>query len=433
MKVYINGKEHESIRLALDTLAKCEIKEPICGFTYPYFTPGGYGNNWWQLDSSFALEGYMWHDYGFACKSVENFIGVQKENGRIPLYGEDLLIENHPYHSKQKHNVSSLPQLFFTAYELASKSRDEAFIGRMYDLSAKYLGWWQSDRLDRETGLITSLFEETFPPYLGVEREFAGADTNVIVAMGARFAARLAKRLGKNEEAKEWNKFSDSVFAAVEKHLWDEESGLFRPIYLADKKFGQYATGGFYMFFDPKLPQGRKKRMISNLKSPLFKWDEYPLTSVSVKDEMFGYTDSDYKWNFSWSGMTWTLINRYVSEGLEQAGFDAEALYLANRTVDLVKTECCEFYNPVTGKGYGAADYAWTASHAISMFLERICGIKFDGWERTLTLNPHTNDTVEIKDLCLGDYGFADIKIEGGKVKDLALRAEGDIKPCLNK
>lgn len=80
------------------------------------------------------------------------------------------------------------------------------------------------------------------------------------------------------------------MFAAVEKYLWDEESGLFRPMYLADKKFGQYATGGFYMFFDPKLPQGRKERMISNLKSPLFKWDEYPLTSVSVKDEMFGYT-----------------------------------------------------------------------------------------------------------------------------------------------
>lgn len=132
---------------------------------------------------------------------MENFIGVQKENGRIPLYGEDLLMENHPYHSKQKHNVSSLPQLFFTAYELASKSRDEEFIGRMYDLSAKYLGWWQSDRLDKETGLITSLFEETFPPYLGVEKEFAGADTNVIVAMGARFRRKACEKARQRERS----------------------------------------------------------------------------------------------------------------------------------------------------------------------------------------------------------------------------------------
>lgn len=415
MKAIVNGKEHESIKLALETLEKCKITEPVCGFTYPYFTPGGYGNNWWQLDSSFALEGYMWHDYDFACKSAENFINVQKENGRIPLYGDDLLIEGHPYHSKQKHDVSSLPQLFFTAYELAAKTDDSVFIGKMYNLCRKYLAWWKDERLDTETGLITSLFEETFPPYLGVAREFAGADTNAIVAMGARYTARLADKLGKEEEASTLAAFSENVFAAAEKYLWDEESGLFRPIYLADKKFGQYAGGGFYMLFDTKLPSDRKAKMLKNMKSPLFKWDEYPLTSVSVEDEQFNYTNSDYKWNFSWSGMTWTLINRYVAQGLKEAGCFDEALYLARRTVDLVKTECCEFYNPVTGRGYGAADYAWTASHAISMFLEYECGITFDGWTKTLTVRPNSSDEIEITDLALGAYGFADIKISGGK------------------
>ena len=61
-------------------------------FPYPYFAPGGaYGAQWWQLDSSLALGGYKWLDWAFAERALKNFTQSQKKDGRICLYGADVL------------------------------------------------------------------------------------------------------------------------------------------------------------------------------------------------------------------------------------------------------------------------------------------------------------------------------------------------------
>ena len=58
-----------------------------------------------------------------------------------------------------------------------------------------YLDWWYKERYDSKTGQITSVFEETFIPYLGKAREYAAVDTNVEVYVGLIYTAKLAKKL----------------------------------------------------------------------------------------------------------------------------------------------------------------------------------------------------------------------------------------------
>ena len=48
--------------------------------------------------------------------------------------------------------------------------------------------------LDEKTGLISSVFEETFTPYLGKAGEYAGVDTNVEVYVGLTYVKELAEK-----------------------------------------------------------------------------------------------------------------------------------------------------------------------------------------------------------------------------------------------
>ena len=168
------------------------------GFNYPYFSPGGaYGKQWWLLDSVLALSGYKWKNRKFAETALWNYIEAQKEDGRICLWGNDGLPEfvagNN--HLEQTKGVSSLPKIFDVAYHIVKASTDILLIEKTYMMLMNYLDWWYKERYDSKTGQITSVFEETFIPYLGKVREYAAVDTNVEIYVGLIYTAKLAKKL----------------------------------------------------------------------------------------------------------------------------------------------------------------------------------------------------------------------------------------------
>ena len=193
---YVSQEHLDYAVHCLETCMQEDAKD--FGFNYPYFTPGGmYGKQWWQLDSSLALCGYKWIDRQFANLSIKNFIESQKEDGRICLWGNDVLPgkeygENFP---DQTEGASSLPKLFDVAYHVVKGCDDKEFKKATFNMMKKYLDWWFSARQDKKTGLITALFEETFVPYLGYAGEYAGVDTNVEVCVGCYYTAKLANEL----------------------------------------------------------------------------------------------------------------------------------------------------------------------------------------------------------------------------------------------
>lgn len=354
---------------AAATLRKCTVGTGMYGLKHPFVAPGGYGNCWWQLDSTSALEGMKWLDFEFAERSLLDFANVQKADGRIPLYGPDRLPEGE-HHSKQCEGASSLPSIFRSAHDIALMSDRQETLEGAFSICMKYLDWWRASRIDALTGLVSSLFEETFPPYLGYAGEWSGVDTNVELARGAVLTAELADQLGKRKDSDELMRFSEEIFAAVEKYLWNEAAGLFCPIDLRTGEYGAVSSAGFEMFWDPNLPETRKERMLRELKSTRFGWDSYPLTSVARDDPSFTITRGDeYQFNASWSGMVWSTIVIRVVEALEFCGCADEARELRLRFMKMIESagEFREFYDPDDGSGHGAKDYAWTASHYIQM------------------------------------------------------------------
>jgi glycogen debranching enzyme len=63
-----------------------------------------------------------------------------------------------------------------------------------------------------------------------------------------------------------------------------------------------------------------------------------------------------------WRGPTWVNAAWMLWLGLKRLGYEAEAEHMASRLGELVLREGLrEYYDPNTGEGLGATDFAWTS------------------------------------------------------------------------
>lgn len=396
------------------------------GFNHPYFTPGGqYGKQWWQLDSSLALSGYKWKDRKFAETALLNFIESQKEDGRICLWGNDSLPNrvagNNPL--QQTEGVSSLPKLFDTAYHVLLACNDCDLITRTFSMLKRYLDWWYRDRYDAKTGLITSVFEETFIPYLGKAMEYAAVDTNVEVYVGLIYTARIADQLGEPDTAKELLRKAEALKAAINTHLWDEEKGAYYPFDVQTRtRIDRLMASAFYPLRMQIAPAERKSRLLSLLQNQeKFNWDTIPLTSVAKDDPVFQVTTGDYQGNASWSGNVWTLVNETVVRGLLDCGERDLAAELALKTVCAFNGNYAEFIHPFDGTGHGVLRYAWTASQYLQLIIEVIFGIRSDRRNREVSIAPNLcrelkECKLSISDVMVFDGIYLDVSIDRGAI-----------------
>lgn len=427
MEIKCSFLQQSDLEYAIECLEVCKQDHAQkYGFNYPYFTPGGaYGKQWWQLDSSLALCGYKWVDRQFAEISLWNFIESQKEDGRICLWGADVLPDivagdNFP---KQTENVSSLPKLFDVAYHVIQGSTDEKLKLATYNMLKKYLDWWFFNRQDSKTGLITAVFEETFIPYLGYAGEYAPVDTNVEVYVGCHYTGLLAVELEKTKDAEEIERKKSRLKESINQYLWNEERGAYFSYFVKEERMSDCLMASTFFPLRMKIANDeRQKRLLKLLRSPEhFNWDVIPLTSVSMKDSAFVTTKGAYQGNASWSGNVWTLINEMVVRGLCDCGEKEIAAELALKTIRAFNHNCAEFVNPFDGSGHGVLQYAWTASQYLELVIETIFGISYRSNEKIITVAPNITKALKNEQMVLQNIGisegiYLDIVIDHGNV-----------------
>ena len=195
LKISFHGITQEQFADAFAVLEECK-STPALGFPYPFMGPGGqYGNCWWERDTALTLLGYRWLDPDYCRKALENFTLVQKENGRIPLYGYDRV-------GDYDEELSAIPVIFEVAAYICRETTDTDYVRRIYTMLARYLDWWLSAiKRDPETGLVCGIFEESDPSDIHDPLTVAQPDLNVQVAVGADVLAEMADRLGDTSAA----------------------------------------------------------------------------------------------------------------------------------------------------------------------------------------------------------------------------------------
>ena len=406
LNIRFPGITNEEFTDAFAVLEECK-SVPALGFPYPFMGPGGqYGNCWWERDSALTLWGYRWLDREYCLKSLENFLFVQKENGRIPLYGYDRVLDF-------DEELSAIPVLFELALTLCRETTDRDYSARIYGMLARYLDWWLSDtKRDPATGLVCGIFEESDPSDIHEQLTVAQPDLNVQVAVGADVLAELADYLGDADAATRYRAIFADLKERINRYCYEPADGGYYA-YLVKEGRRQTERVYNYMFDTFKrgiLPAERAERLLAILKDDtLFGYDSpYGITTMAKTCSEYVETVGVYQGYTSWSGNVWTFRNHIIAMGLRESGYMAEAAHVALQTVRTFNGNYTEFVSPSTGEGHGVLRYGWSASQYIALIVEELFGIRYNAWTGEVTVNPNFpaelyGETMSVGNLSVGD------------------------------
>ncbi|HEX4776076.1 MAG TPA: glycoside hydrolase [Acidimicrobiia bacterium] len=108
------------------------------------------------------------------------------------------------------------------------------------------------------------------------------------------------------------------------------------------------------------LPPERAAQLVAVLRAARFQ-PAHPVPSVPTDAAEF---DPERYWK----GPTWVNTNWLLVRGLERHGEHALAAELAGHTLDMVDEHgFAEYFSPLTGEGYGAPEFSWTAALVLEL------------------------------------------------------------------
>ncbi len=417
IKIQFPGITQEQFEDAFAVLEECKAS-PCLGFRHPFMAPGGlYGHCWWERDSSLTLNGYCWLDQAFAEKALENFTYVQKENGRIPLWGNDRV-------GNLDEQLSAIPVLFDVARRICRRTTDKDYIRRIYGTLCRYLDWWLSPiKRDARTGLICGIMEETDPADYDEQLTYAPVDLNVQVCVGADVLREMAEYLGEEEDAVRYRALFYELRSIINKWLYDENTGCYYTRQVKDDVLMLHRpyNSTFDTFKRKIVPEERILALLAVLKdNAKYGYDNpYGITTSPYDSAEFCETVGDYQGPPSWCGNVWTLRNEIISHGLRESGYREEASHIAYQTVMTFNGKYTEFVNPSTGAGQGVQRYGWSASEYVELIVEGLFGVDYCAWTDTLTVDPRMpkafdGQTVSLSNLDLGNGEYLHVTVKCG-------------------
>jgi mannosylglycerate hydrolase MGH1-like protein len=155
-----------------------------------------------------------------------------------------------------------------------------------------------------------------------------------------------------------------SVTGAMVERLWDERHGLFldeaQP---GGKRPGVLTWAALAPLALPDLPEAIGRRLVEEhlLSEREFLTPVAP-PSVAVREPSYEPGGGRGPIRRYWRGPTWINAAWLLWLGLRRLGYHQEAERMATGLIGAVEREGLrEYYDPRTGKGLGARDFAWSA------------------------------------------------------------------------
>jgi hypothetical protein len=155
-----------------------------------------------------------------------------------------------------------------------------------------------------------------------------------------------------------------SITPAIIERLWDERRGLF---------VDEVAPSGMRPAIEtwaalaplalPDLPEAIGRRMVEeHLLNPDRFWLDVPPSSVAASEPSFRPGTVGWIKRRYWRGPTWVNAAWLLWLGLVRLGYSESADHMA-RMIEraIVERGMREYFNPFSGEGLGAFDFAWTS------------------------------------------------------------------------
>ena len=157
----------------------------------------------------------------------------------------------------------------------------------------------------------------------------------------------------------------ESLTPTIVARMYDESSGLFWPLSRPEPKRRIALTWtALAPLALPDLPEAIGRRLVEeHLLDPERFWLPVPPPSVSASDPSFSLDDTDiFRLKRYWRGPTWVNSAWLVWLGLIRLGYDDHAAELTARVSGAIANAGLrEYYEPYTGRGMGAVEFAWSS------------------------------------------------------------------------
>ena len=204
-----------------------------------------------------------------------------------------------------------------------------------------------------------------YAPLRGDDRRILAADrfhfedvlVNAIYAFSLRALARL---LGDDPAAAEFQQRADETRDALLNKCWDDAAGAFFDLRgVAEKPVRMVTISSLIPLILEDLPAEIAGRLVEEwLTNPAHFWLPYPVPSVPASNPRFRPGNPR---GFIWRGPSWVNTNWFLCHALRQHGYADVADTIKIRTLQAVaQAGFREYYQPYTGAGLGAQNFGWS-------------------------------------------------------------------------
>jgi glycogen debranching enzyme len=244
---------------------------------------------------------------------------------------------------------------------------DIGLLRDVYEPLVRWNSWWFGLNDDDSDGIVqyshpfssglddSPLWDEGMP----VE----AVDLNTYLCMQMESLSKMARILGRTQEAEMWQRKSDTLALRMIDHFYDEKTGLFWS-QKDHRRINVLTPFSLYPLWTGRMPAHINERLIQRIRDPQMFWTKYPLPTVAP-------CDPKYNPEQMWRGPVWININYIFVEALSRVGNQKLAQELAEQTLRLVmsQNDIYEYYHPDNGEPppKAAPMFGWSAACFIDL------------------------------------------------------------------
>lgn len=270
-----DGQSDPILEMLQGCTAVCEAAQARCGgvLASPYMYPMCYVRDQFGSFRLFLELGAYeraWRALAYHV-AMQNHWGLQNSYEAVPdLPDPNNWSQTHPAEPGQGHGGAEVPAyIILMARDYYLATGDLARVAPLYARLAYNL---RVHNFDAETHLLASPTDESYTQIVGIGGEKDFTDSNILFLGAADFMVRLARELGHEADAVEFQSLRDRTFAAMKQHLWVEEGRYFaickqdrRPCFDPSLRWFHLGIGDR---FDP-IQQGCLDAVLRNLINPI--------------------------------------------------------------------------------------------------------------------------------------------------------------------
>jgi hypothetical protein len=297
-------------------------------------------------DTALTAHTYCTWDPDVTARTLKTFLDGMNKDGSTPI------------HFNPVHVMPIRPQLANIAMALWDCyliNRDKSLIESVYPLLARHQRWLDTKWNKTPDGPLAATEHNIDYGTPLSSPDTIWVDMNMFQVNQYRMLGKMAKLLGKEQEAADWQRRADRLQKGIQAHMWNESQGAYQCV--DGRTMKQLATGSpieFYAMTVDLATAKQAERLVERVKNPA-KYapsPKYPyaIPSAPFDDPSFTITDG-------WGGTIWSVEPYYTVRGLTRYGYQDEASQITNNIYDMVAKEYArtgtiwEQYRPDNGRG----------------------------------------------------------------------------------